>query len=66
MSTVEQRLPWQTSSYSGNTGNCVEVAGLNGSHFIRDTKDRDGGTLTVSNTAWSALMSSIKNNRFAD
>ncbi|HJP75920.1 MAG TPA: DUF397 domain-containing protein [Pseudonocardiaceae bacterium] len=28
---------------------------------VRDTKNRDGGTLTFSSVTWSAFLSAIKN-----
>ena len=41
---------WRKSTKSGgNGGDCVEVAdNLPGVVLVRDTKDRDGGTLTFS------------------
>ncbi|MEU2308283.1 DUF397 domain-containing protein [Streptomyces misionensis] len=53
--TVSPR--WFTSSYSSNGGNCVEVAtNLPGTVPVRDTKDRDAGTLTFSANSWSAFV----------
>ncbi|HEY0696949.1 MAG TPA: DUF397 domain-containing protein [Micromonospora sp.] len=47
---------WRKSSRSAN-GECVEVAdNLPGVVFVRDTKDRDGGTLTFPTTAWRAFL----------
>jgi hypothetical protein len=51
---------WRKSSYSdGNGGQCVEVAG-NGVILVRDTTDRDGGTLTFTLAAWQAFTSTLK------
>jgi hypothetical protein len=51
---------WRKSSYStGAQSQCVEVATV-GVVLIRDTTDRDGGTLSVSASAWSKFTSSIK------
>ncbi|MER7169705.1 DUF397 domain-containing protein [Micromonospora sp. NPDC000207] len=49
---------WRKSSYSGgNGGNCVEVAdNLPGVVGVRDSKDREGGTLTFTPTAWRAFL----------
>ncbi|MFF3366182.1 DUF397 domain-containing protein [Streptomyces misionensis] len=48
---------WFTSSYSNNGGQCVEVAtNLPGTVPVRDTKDRDAGTLTFSANSWSAFV----------
>ncbi|MFY1698584.1 DUF397 domain-containing protein [Solwaraspora sp. WMMA2101] len=60
MSASEPR--WRKSSRSANGGNsCVEVAdNLSGRVLVRDTKDRDGGTLTFGPAAWSAFVESTK------
>ncbi|MEU7754418.1 DUF397 domain-containing protein [Micromonospora sp. NPDC049171] len=49
---------WRKSTKSGgNGGNCVEVAdNLPGVVLVRDTKDRDGGTLTFSPQAWGGFV----------
>jgi hypothetical protein len=52
--------PWRKSTYSGNGGqDCVEVAG-NGTVMIRDTKNRDGVTLSVPANAWAAFTDSLR------
>jgi hypothetical protein len=51
---------WRTSSYSGSTGGqCVEVASDAGV-MVRDTTDRDGGTLSFGADAWPAFLTTIK------
>ncbi|MFF8993386.1 DUF397 domain-containing protein [Streptomyces sp. NPDC014983] len=48
---------WFTSSHSSNGGNCVEVAtNVPGTVPVRDTKDRDAGTLTFRTASWSAFV----------
>ncbi|RKR91520.1 uncharacterized protein DUF397 [Micromonospora pisi] len=49
---------WRKSTRSsGNGGACVEVAdNLPGRVLVRDTKDRDGGTLTFAPEAWRAFV----------
>ncbi|QIZ35000.1 DUF397 domain-containing protein [Saccharopolyspora sp. ASAGF58] len=39
---------WRKSTYSGHNTGCVEVGSAPGLVGVRDTKDRDGGTLAVS------------------
>jgi Domain of unknown function (DUF397) len=52
--------PWRKSSYSTNGGqDCVEVAG-DGAVLVRDTTDRDGGTLVFSADAWQRFVKGIK------
>jgi hypothetical protein len=51
---------WRKSSYSGgNGGSCVEVAN-DGVVLVRDTTNRDGGTLAVSADAWWMFAMRIK------
>ncbi|HEV7974547.1 DUF397 domain-containing protein [Amycolatopsis sp.] len=47
---------WRKSSYSGTQGECVEVSVTSSRVGVRDTKDRDGGTLSLSASAWTALL----------
>ncbi len=52
---------WRTSSYTGNGGgNCVEVADAANVILVRDTKDREGGTLTFTVEAWQTFAASLK------
>jgi len=51
---------WRKSSYSdANGGSCVEVASDHGM-LIRDTTNRDGFTLPISASAWSAFLATIR------
>jgi Domain of unknown function (DUF397) len=44
---------WRKSTYSdGNGGDCVELASDNGAIMVRDTTNRDGGTLAFTARAW--------------
>jgi hypothetical protein len=51
---------WRTASYSGNSGNCVEVADATRVVLVRDTKDREGGMLSIPADAWQAFTDGLK------
>jgi hypothetical protein len=59
-------LTWRASTYSsGQGGNCVEVAAReDGSHVVRDSKDRSGPVLTVANTEWTAFVDGVRDRTF--
>ncbi|HET6187631.1 MAG TPA: DUF397 domain-containing protein [Trebonia sp.] len=59
---------WRKASYSGgNGGNCVEVAatldqaGADVLCLVRDSKDRDGGSLAFTPAAWRAFTARVRN-----
>lgn len=55
MSTTQQ--DWFKSSYSGSEGdNCIEVVIRAEAILVRDSKDSQRQSLTVSPDAWSAFM----------
>ncbi|GAB3275096.1 DUF397 domain-containing protein [Parasphingorhabdus pacifica] len=54
---------WLKSSYSRTQNECVEVALVPGVTGVRDTKDRDGGTLLFPHTAWSNFLNHLKTSR---
>lgn len=54
---------WRTSSRSQDT-NCVEVAHVGADVRVRDTKNREGTTLTVSADAWRAFIAAVKDGEF--
>lgn len=53
---------WRTATRSStNGGACVEVAdNLPGVVLVRDTKDRDGGTLAFGQPGWQAFVGLAK------
>lgn len=51
---------WRKSSYSDTNGNCVETASGNGVIQVRDTRDRDGGTLAFTAEAWEEFVRSLR------
>jgi hypothetical protein len=57
----EQAGNWRKSSFSANGGEqCVETANGNRMILVRDTTDRDGGTLAFTASAWSDFTSSLR------
>ena len=55
-------MNWRKSLYSGNGGNCVEVANAPRTVLVRDTKKLEGDRLVVSPVAWRALTRRLKAN----
>lgn len=51
---------WQKSSYSADINACVEVALPGAVSAVRDTKDRDGGTLTFTPGKFQQFIDSVK------
>jgi len=50
---------WRTSTKSGQTGNCVEIAGVPGGVGVRDTKYRAAGHLTVAPDDWRGFLATF-------
>ncbi|MFR9728619.1 DUF397 domain-containing protein [Saccharopolyspora sp. MS10] len=54
-------MTWRKSSRShGGAQNCVEVGSAPGVVAVRDTKDRDGGTLVFGPRAWNRFLRSLR------
>ena len=51
---------WRKSSYSGNGGQCVEVADDDSRVMVRDTTDRQGPVLRFTPDAWRRLVKQVK------
>ena len=57
----QQRPQWRTSSYTGNSGNCVEVVVQAGCAVaVRDSKDPTGPELAFSQRMWQAFTRRTK------
>jgi len=53
-------VDWRKSTYStGNGGACVELAS-DGKVLVRDTTNRDGGTLAFSAAAWQRFLGTVR------
>ena len=60
-------MKWWKSSRSNGSGACVEIGRPDGesSTYVRDTKDRDGGTLgAINGRNWAAFVGVVKSGRF--
>jgi hypothetical protein len=51
---------WRKASYSGSQAECVEVADTTNVVLVRDTADRDSGTLAFTAAAWQTFTGSMK------
>ena len=50
---------WRTSSYTAGNGACVEIALILDGVLVRDSKDRQGPTLSFSTPGWRAFLVSV-------
>jgi hypothetical protein len=51
---------WRKSTYSdASGGSCVELASDDAAVLVRDTTDRNGGTLNFSVAAWREFADSL-------
>ncbi|MGW2541760.1 DUF397 domain-containing protein [Kitasatospora sp. NPDC001574] len=56
---------WRKSSYSGQGGECVEVApGFHGVVPVRDSKDSQGPALVFPVEAWRAFIDAVRSDEF--
>ncbi|MGW3469427.1 DUF397 domain-containing protein [Saccharopolyspora sp. NPDC000995] len=55
---------WRKSSYSGEESDCVEVGSGPDLVGVRDTKDRNGGTLVFGQPTWGRFLAAVKAERF--
>jgi hypothetical protein len=51
---------WRTSSYSGQTSSCVEIAAVGKAIAIRDSKDRAGTALRFGAAAFQAFVTAVR------
>lgn len=62
---MNDQVTWWRSSYTGETGNCVEVARPpGGGWWVRDSKDRSGPVLQFTTAEWSAFTSGVRDSEF--
>lgn len=61
---MTDRPVWRKSQYSSLEGNCLEVADLDGSRAVRDSKDPSGPALMFTPAGWSAFTAGVKSGEF--
>ncbi len=55
---------WVKSSLSFANGNCVEVADLDGSIGVRNSRDREGAVLRFTSDEWHSFLGGVRNGEF--
>jgi hypothetical protein len=58
------RARWKKSSRSSGNGQCVEMADLDGTVAVRDSKDPTGPVLIFTPAEWTAFLSGAKDGEF--
>jgi hypothetical protein len=59
------RVHWRKSSYSGTSGNCVEIGELpDGGRAVRDSKHPDGAVLRLTPAEWAAFTAGVRDGDF--
>lgn len=57
-------IVWRKSSHSGvQQGDCVELADLGNAIAVRDSKDPEGGLLTVGREGFAELVRVLRTSR---
>ncbi|MBV9141870.1 MAG: DUF397 domain-containing protein [Pseudonocardiales bacterium] len=58
------RRAWRKSTYTVNTGQCVEVAEGQDGCAVRDSKDPAGPVISVGRAPWALMMAAISQGQF--
>lgn len=53
-------IVWRKSSHSNAGNQCVEVARTSAGFIVRDSKSPESPRLSISPTAWDALINGVK------
>jgi hypothetical protein len=65
MKNLDGERVWRRSTFSGNQGNCVEVAELpDGGRAVRDSKNPTGPVIAYTAAEWDAFLAGVKAGEF--
>jgi hypothetical protein len=53
-------MSWRKSSYSNGEATCVEAGMAPGAVLVRDTTNRGGVMLSVTDAAWSGFLTTLR------
>jgi hypothetical protein len=56
----DTELHWRKAKASEGSDNCVESASRAGQALVRDTKDRQRGTLAFGSAPWAAMAAAFR------
>jgi len=68
MASTDNTTPikWRKSSYSGDNGNCVEIARLPSNRIaLRDSKNPTGPTLLLAPMDWQRFVANVLDDKIA-
>jgi hypothetical protein len=56
----KQIMNYRTASYSANGEQCIAVGSGSSTVAVKDTKDWDGFTLSISSAAWTSFLFTLR------
>jgi hypothetical protein len=59
-----EQVKWRKSTKSGSNGQCVEVARVDGTIWVRDSKDPNGSVLKFTEAEWDAFLAGASRGEF--